>query len=73
MLASSAEVEHIFNVNKVGADIWEKIDGRRSVGDIINELIGEYSADPDRIERDVFSFLHDIAEAGIIEIYHEDG
>ena len=71
MLASSAEVEHIFNINKVGADVWERINGEKTVGEIVDELVGEYEATPEQIKDDVLCFLNDIAEAKIIEVIDE--
>ena len=71
MLASSAEVEHIFSLNKVGADVWERINGEKTAGEIVDELIREYEETQDRIKDDVLSFLSDIAEAKIIEVIDE--
>lgn len=67
MLASAAEVEHIFNLNQVGAAVWEKIDGVKSVGAIVAELSDEFDAAPAQIESEVVEFLNDIADAKIID------
>lgn len=68
MLASSDEVEHIFNLDQVGADVWERIDGKKTVKEIIDELIQEYEGESEKIKGDVFDFLNDIIEAKIIEV-----
>lgn len=68
MLKSAAEVEHIFNLNQVGAAVWEKIDGVRSVGEIVAELTDEYDVGSGQIEAEVIEFLNDIAAAKIIEV-----
>ncbi len=71
MLCSSDEVEHIYNLNTVGAAIWERIDGQRSIKEIISELSTEYDAPEEVIQRDVVDFLNDLLEAGIIEMKDE--
>ena len=71
MLASSDEVEHIFNLNQVGADVWERIDGNKTVKDIVEALVMEYEGEPGEIEGDVIEFLNDILDAGIIELSDE--
>ncbi len=71
MLCSSDEVEHIYNLNTVGAVIWERIDGHRSIKEIISELSTEYDAPEEVIQRDVVDFLNDLLKAGIIEMKDE--
>ncbi len=71
MLASSDEVEHIFNLNQVGADVWERIDGKKTVKDIVGALVMEYEGEPEEVEGDVIEFLNDILDAGIIELSDE--
>ncbi|NOY64972.1 MAG: pyrroloquinoline quinone biosynthesis peptide chaperone PqqD [Nitrospirae bacterium] len=68
LYSSSDEVEHIFNLNATGAEIWERIDGTRSVEEIIEELKEEYDHPSGVIEKEVLDFLHDLYEAGIIEV-----
>jgi len=71
MIASSDEVEHIYNLNKVGAEVWERINGKLTVGDIINDLISEYEATPDQITNEVLDFLNDIYSLKIIRLHNE--
>ncbi len=71
MIASSDEVEHIYNLNKVGADVWERINGKLTVGDIINDLISEYEATPEQITKDVLDFLNDIYGSKIVRLNNE--
>lgn len=66
MLASAAEVQHIFNLDPVGAAVWELIDGRRSVGEIVAALAGEFEAEPGVIEAEVVEFLNELAAEKIV-------
>lgn len=71
MLTSSDEVEHIYNLNRVGAAVWERIDGKRSVREIVDELAKVYDEARGQIETDVLAFVDDIYQAKIIRALHE--
>mgnify|MGYP001565005664 CR=1 FL=1 len=65
---SSEDTEFIFNLNEVGGDVWEKIDGRKTLNDIIAELISEYDGNSENIEKQVIEFINGIKEARLVEI-----
>lgn len=67
LVASAADVESIFNLNETGAAVWERIDGAKKLGDIIEEIKAEYE-DEGQLEDDVLVFLREIADAKLIEI-----
>ena len=67
MVASAADVESIFNLNETDAAVWEKIDGKRTLQEIIDELSREYDAEAEKIKAEVLEFIHDTKNAGIIE------
>ena len=67
MAASSENVEYIYNLNEIGGSIWEKIDGRKTLQDIINELVAEYDESQDIIQQQVAEFINDLKEAKLIE------
>ncbi len=71
MHSSSDEVEHIFNLNHVGADIWDRIDGGKTVWEIVQELRQEYDGDAEEIKRDIVEFLEEMHSAGIIRFRDE--
>jgi Coenzyme PQQ synthesis protein D (PqqD) len=56
-------------INGVGAAIWELIDGKRSVVEIVNFIVDVRgnSDSRGRIERDVTAFLGQMLERGSIE------
>jgi hypothetical protein len=65
--ASAADVESIFNLNKTGAAIWEKLDGKKSLKDIIADIQEEYEVEDYRLERDIISFVDEMIAAKLIE------
>jgi methyltransferase-like protein len=55
-----ADMNSVFTLNETGSYIWEKIDGTRTVKDIVNELITEYDIDRETAEKDVNGFVTDM-------------
>ena len=66
--ASVADVESIFNLNETGAAIWDKIDGKKSLKEIIKEIEEEYEAEDRQLEMDVLEFVNEMMEAKLVEV-----
>ena len=56
----------VYTLNETGAFIWEQIDGKRSIEEIINALTEEYDIDFENAEADVFSFTENMSKYLII-------
>jgi hypothetical protein len=61
-----ADMNSVYTLNETGAFIWEQIDGKRSVEDIIIELTNEYDIDKQNAESDVFTFIENMSKYLII-------
>jgi hypothetical protein len=61
-----ADMNSVYTLNETGAFIWEQIDGKRNVGEIIKILISEYDIDFKNAEEDVFSFIDNMSKYLII-------
>jgi hypothetical protein len=68
LVASAADVESIFNLNETGAAVWEKIDEKKSIKDIIEEIKAEYENESNQIENDIISFISEMTAAKLIEV-----
>jgi len=55
----------------VAARIWDLLGELNKVSDILNILLTEDEVSPDLCERDLFAFLQDLAQAGLVEITSE--
>ena len=53
-------VDELFTLNDTGKAFWDKIDGRRSLGEVIAELAAEYQADMGEIETDVLGLVQEL-------------
>jgi methyltransferase-like protein len=61
-----ADMNSVYTLNETGAFIWEQIDGRKSVNDIIAALLCEYETDERTATDDVLSFLEEMKNYLII-------
>lgn len=59
--------ERALVLDEIGADILQRVDGRRSVAAIVAQLAAEYDAAPEDIEADVMTFLQDLADKRMLE------
>lgn len=61
-----ADMHSVYTLNETGAFIWEQINGKRSVEEIIAALTSEYDIDNKSAEADVFSFIDNMCMCLII-------
>jgi len=61
-----ADMNSVYTLNETGAFIWEHIDGKRSVEEIIDELTNEYNIDKQNAESDVLTFIDNMSKYLII-------
>ena len=59
--------DETFEINEVGAKIWELCSGERTEKEITEEIAQHYSIPYQEAEKDVREFLTDMRELGLIE------
>jgi coenzyme PQQ synthesis protein D (PqqD) len=57
-----------YGLGQVGARIWQLLATPTRVRDIRDEIVGRYDVEPDRCERDLVNFLHQLAIRELIDI-----
>ena len=62
-----ADMNSVYTLNETGAFLWEHIDGKRTVEEIINALIKEYDIDKQNAESDVLDFIDNMSKYLIIQ------
>jgi hypothetical protein len=53
-------------LNPVGAWVWDLVDGRRTLDDIIRAVASEYDVDTSRVQADVDFFCDDLVQRGVL-------
>jgi hypothetical protein len=61
-----ADMNSVYTLNETGAFIWEHINGKNSVEEIINEVTREYEIDYETASDDVLSFIDNMDKYLII-------
>ena len=61
-----ADMDSVYTMNETGAFIWEQIDGKRTILQILDNLINEYETDMDTAKNDVSSFVEKMKKFLII-------
>lgn len=56
----------LFTLNDTGKAIWEKLDGRRTLAQVVEELSAEYAAGDGEIERDMCGLVEELAARGMV-------
>ena len=56
-----ADMNSVNTLNETGAFIWEQINGKRTVEEIISILTEEYDIDKNTASEDVFSFIENMS------------
>ena len=57
-----ADMDSVYTLNETGAFIWELIDGKKCVSDLVSALAEEYKIDIKTAEVDVLSFINKMKE-----------
>ena len=60
--------DELYTLNDTGRAIWAKLDGARTLAQIINELTNEYTAPAADIQRDVLGLLTELMRRKMVVV-----
>lgn len=60
------ETGKYYLVNKGGSIIYDQVDGKRSIGELIQYFVTNFNVEPEICESDVLRFLEDMKSKGIV-------
>jgi hypothetical protein len=58
--------DELFSVNGSGRNIWDKLDGKTNIKQIVQSLADQYSVHPEQIEKDVLGFVGELLKRKMI-------
>lgn len=67
LLFMNLEVGNYFMIEATGRAIWERIDGKRSLGEIVDALLDEYEIDRATCEHEVRAFVTELLDQKLVE------
>jgi Coenzyme PQQ synthesis protein D (PqqD) len=57
LVGRGAEIDSIFNLNRLGAFIWERLDGATTGGRIVEAIVEHFDVERERAEADYRTFV----------------
>ena len=65
--SSPVDFREIFNLNRVGAYIWEQLDGERPLGAVVDRVVERFDVSPETASADAAAFVEQLTKAGLVE------
>jgi len=59
---TSKEANYIYTLNKVAHEIWNLIDGKKSLVEIKKKVLKKFDTSPEEVEQEMKKFLKDLKE-----------
>lgn len=66
LVGHGAELDAIFNLNAVGAFIWEQVDGKRDGHAIVAALVAAFDVTRERAASDYVRFVEQLESVGAV-------
>jgi hypothetical protein len=57
----------LYTLNETGKEIWQRLDGQKTLEDLVAELSEEYDADPDEIRQDICGLVGELEKLNMVE------
>jgi hypothetical protein len=61
------DLNAIYSMNEVGAFIWEQVDGRKNLTEVVEAVCGEFEVAREQAETETSEFIAALEAAGMIE------
>lgn len=58
--------DELYTLNETGRSIWQKLDGRQTLGDVAVALASQFDASQDDLETDVLGFAAELVRRRIL-------
>lgn len=65
-----ADMESIFTLTEVAEFIWDRLDGQKSLSELLADVVGLFDVDEEKAGSDIQEFMTELLKAGLI---HETG
>ena len=65
------DLDSIYTLNEIGTLIWQLIDGKNSVGQIVDAICNAYDVTSEEAEKDALEFLNSLEAGGLIRLSNE--
>ncbi len=66
LVGRGADLDSIFNLNRVGAFVWERLDGGTNGSAIVDGLVDRFAVDRATAEADYVGFIEHLCSIGAV-------
>ena len=67
MVLLDMDSENYFGLDSVGTDIWQAMQEKENLKEVLEELLKQYDVDEEVLEKDLLDFVVQLKENGLIE------
>lgn len=64
---SSSDINCIYTLNKSASKVWEKVDGKRKLSEIKKEILKDFDASPEEVDKKMRKLLEDLKKIKAIK------
>ena len=61
-----ADMQQIFTLNSVCAFIWDQLNGKNQLAEILEILLDHFDTNKDQAEKDILEFIEQVEEKGLV-------
>jgi hypothetical protein len=62
-----ADMQRIFTLTKVAEFIWERLDGQKSLSDILNDVVERFDIDEEQADSDIQTLVTKLLTEGLVQ------
>ncbi len=59
---TSDEIDCIYTLNKVASEVWNSIDGKKTVAEIKIKVLKKFDTTPEQVDKEMQKFLKELKE-----------
>lgn len=67
VVSEATEMDSIYVLNETSSFIWNLLDGKNSLDDILNRMLDTYDVTPERAKKDIKDFINTLLNFGALE------
>ena len=64
---TSEEINCIYTLNKIASQVWELIDGKKTLGEIKKIILKKFDTTPEEVDKEMAKLLKDLKEIKAIK------
>jgi len=61
--------ENYFGLDAVGTDIWQAMQEKESLQEVLEILLEQYDVEEDVLKKDLLNFVDKLQESGLVEVH----